>query len=61
MLIPFSNIKKSILTNPKKPGTIFCLFLFQILKEHTYKSEKTWHNFLLIPFSNIKKKHTYKS
>ena len=24
-----------------------------IQKEHTYESENTWDNFLLIPFSNI--------
>ena len=35
---PFSNIKKGILTNP---GTIFCLFLIQILKKHTYKFQNT--------------------
>ena len=57
---PFSNIKKaylqilaqffaysrfqilkSILINP---GTIFCLFLFQILKKNTFKSLKTQRN-----------------
>ena len=33
LLIPFSNIKKSILTNLRKPGAIFCWSLFQILKK----------------------------
>ena len=37
--------------------TIFCLFLFQILKKRTHESQNTWHNFLLIPFSNIKKEY----
>ena len=41
--------------NLKKPGTIFWFFPFQILKKHTYQSEKVWRNFLVIPFSNIKK------
>ena len=48
-LFHFSNFEKRILTNP---STIFYLFIFQILKKHTYKSQ---HSFLLIPFSNIKK------
>ena len=47
--------------NHIKPNAIFHLFLFEILKKHTYKSQKTWRNFLLIPFSKIKKKHTYES
>ena len=51
----FSNIKKSILMNLKIPGTVFCLFPFQILKKHTDESENTWQSFLHIHFWNIKK------
>ena len=54
-IITFIVTLKSILTNPKNPGSIFCSSLFQILKKHTCESKKTWRNFLLIPFSNAKK------
>ena len=50
---PFSNIKKRILTNP---STIFCLFLFQILKKHTYESQNTWHSFFAYSLFQILKK-----
>ena len=38
-LSPFSNIKKSILTNLKIPDNFFAYALFQILKKHTYESQ----------------------
>ena len=37
-IITFIVTLKSILTNPKKTGAIFCSSLFQLLKKHTYKS-----------------------
>ena len=59
---PFSNIKKSILTNLKIPGTVFLLIPFFIYsKKHTYESQNALHNFLLIPFFKYSKKHTYES
>ena len=43
--------------NLKIPNTIFLFIpLFQILIKHTYKSQNTWHSFLLIPFFQILKK-----
>ena len=33
----------------------FAHSLFLNIKKHTYESQNIWHNFLLIPFLNIKK------
>ena len=48
-------IKKAYLQILKNLAQFFWSFLFSNIKKHTYKSEKTWRNFLLISFSNIKK------
>ena len=51
----FQILKKlSILTNPKNPDAIFCLFLFQILKKvYLQILKKPGAIFLLISFLNI--------
>ena len=58
MLIPFSNIQKSTLTNPKEPDVIFLLIPFSNINKNEYlQIIKTLTQLLLISFTNIKKAH----
>ena len=56
MLISFFKYQKSILTNFKKPGPIFCLLPFSNVKKSIFTNLKNpGPIFCLPPFSNIKK------
>ena len=57
MLTPFFKyLKKSILTNLKKPRTIFCSYPFQIFKKaYLQNLKRRCTIFWWYPFSNIKK------
>ena len=57
--ISFSNIKKSILTNPKITGTVFCLTSFQMLKKRIPINSKNLGTvFFSLSRLEILKKHT---
>ena len=49
----FQIFKEAYLQIWKYLGQFFAYTLFKYLKKHTYESENTWDNLLLIPFSNI--------
>ena len=55
------NYQKSILTNLKIPGTVFCLCPFQILKKAYLRISKYLAQFFTFPLLKYSKNETYES